>query len=1047
MRIIRSIILLLVVSIVLTGNGVNAAQDTERMVSVASFEGEVSILNAGAEKSEAAYVGLTLDQGTRIITGKDASVVLLIDTDKEVTIGEKSYVTIEELTLEEGKEKTGFRLLTGKLWSSIKKKLQIGESYEIRTPNAIMGARGTKFSVAYTESFEPGDGQAESKPQTQLTVVEGVVATKVKTKDNTDEEVELDVKQGEKVQLNQEIKGDGGLEVEAIDYSQMDLFTIDVILQDLKNNPEDYEEAPELEKTLETVKPLVIEREANEEAEVQRLIGKIIYESVPSDESNTNRNSSDTDTDEGVAVTGLAISASTLTFDVGDLGQALTMNISPSNASDQRVIWQSTNLAVAKVDEDGFVTALGAGKALIKVTTVDGAYAKTCTVTVNEEEVEAISSGEKSEEAPAVTGINIIEAAVGMVKGAQKTLAYEILPSNADSKPLTWTSSDPSIARVDIDGKVTAVTSGALIITLSMDGFSDTCEVKVDPVSVVDVDLNETEISLLLDDQADLNATISPVDASIQNVTWQSADVSKAIVDGEGKVTGVGIGETVITVTTLDGRKTATCKVIIKPINVVGIEISKTRVVLDPGTTETLATTITPSDATYRGVLWQSDDTSIATVDASGLVTAVATGNAIITATWVEDDSIKASCSVVVNNIPVDGITLESTDIDMTLNEVRTLEAQVTPINANNQAMSWSSSDDTIVTVDSMGKVTAVGAGLATITVKSEEDNQYLRTCVVKVVEVDNEEDIDLISMTIDAPALSVAVGDYLQLTSILTPTNATDTELTWTSSSSQYATVDKTGKVYGKSKGEVTITASNDENNITAQYKLYVVNEFYAYSIKDVTAKENDGSGDGYVDQILIKTYSDVIAFDTAIPIISDFFGEIYFSEEDVDIDEDEITLTLSDDIAYGTGDFGWLYINGAMIIYDSYATSYNPIHNYYLLDEKIRPLVEAAEVLFNPINNANRLGLSFSESIVYDSEDGFKLIHIDSKNNDGEIEDITINGSLLILELEDCIVGDIVEVTNKNYDVTSDKNKLVKAKFELQRDIDGESYWVKLD
>ncbi len=145
MRIIKGIILLLVVSLVITGNGVMAAEDAERIVSVVTFKGDISILNAGAEKSQAPYEGLTLDQGTRIITGKDASVVLLIDTDKEVTVGEKSYVTIEELTLDEGKEKTGFRLLAGKLWSSIKKKLKIGDSYEIGTRKAILGPGGTKF--------------------------------------------------------------------------------------------------------------------------------------------------------------------------------------------------------------------------------------------------------------------------------------------------------------------------------------------------------------------------------------------------------------------------------------------------------------------------------------------------------------------------------------------------------------------------------------------------------------------------------------------------------------------------------------------------------------------------------------------------------------------------------------------------------------------------------------------------------------------------------------------------------------------------------------
>ena len=160
---------------------------------------------------------------------------------------------------------------------------------------------------------------------------------------------------------------------------------------------------------------------------------------------------------------------------------------------------------------------------------------------------------------------------------------------------------------------------------------------------------------------------MEPSDATNKNVTWSTSDASIATVT-DGVVTAVAPGTATITVTTEDGNKTATCAVTVTAatVPVTGVTLNKTSTSLYVGDTETLTPTITPDNATNKNVTWSSDDTSVATVDASGLVTAVARGTAVITATAADGSGASASCTVTVSSYlppanPNYRITVEAT--------------------------------------------------------------------------------------------------------------------------------------------------------------------------------------------------------------------------------------------------------------------------------------------------------------------------------------------------------------------------------------------------
>ena len=417
-----------------------------------------------------------------------------------------------------------------------------------------------------------------------------------------------------------------------------------------------------------------------------------------------------------VAVTGVSVSPSSITLTEGD-SQSLSATVSPGDATDKSVTWSSSAPAVATVDQSGKVTAVKAGTATITVKTTDGGKTATCTVTVNAKVI-------------AVTQVTLDVKTKELVEGESFTLKATVSPDNASDKSVTWSSSDEAIAKVDQNGKVTAVKAGTATITVTTKDGNKTASCAVTVIAkVASVSLDKTAITLAEGETQTLTATISPDNAQDKSVTWSSSDEAVAKVDQNGKVTAVKAGTTTITVTTKDGGKTATCAVTVIA-KVSSVSLDKTAITLAEGETQTLTAIVSPDNAQDKSVTWSSSDATVATVDQNGKVTAVKAGTATITVTTT-DGGKTATCAVTVI-AKVASVSLDKTSITLTVGETQTLTATITPDNASDKSVTWSSSDATVATVDQDGKVTAVKAGNATITVTTT-DGGKTATCTVTV--------------------------------------------------------------------------------------------------------------------------------------------------------------------------------------------------------------------------------------------------------------------------------------------------------------------------
>ena len=496
----------------------------------------------------------------------------------------------------------------------------------------------------------------------------------------------------------------------------------------------------------------------------------------------------------------------------------LTATVKPDDATDKTVTWVSSNEGIASV-KDGVVTALKIGTAII--TAKVGDKMATCTVTV---------------EPTPVTSVTLDKTSASLkVKGAV-TLKATVNPDDATDKTVTWTTSDASVATVK-DGVVTALKIGTATITAKAGDKTATCTVTVEPTPVTSVTLDKTSASLKVKGTVTLKATVNPSDATDKTVTWSTSNASVATVK-DGVVTALKIGTA--TITAKAGDKTATCAITVEATPVTSITLDKTTATLEDKETLTLKATVAPDDATDKTVTWTSSNASVATVK-DGVVTAVKAGTATITA---KAGDKTATCTVTVKAaaVPVTRLTLSTEYVSLKVNEAVTIKANVYPDNATDKTVTWTSSNTSVATVKD-GVVTAVKVGTATITAKA---GTLSKTCTVNVTPAT----VAVTGVTLDKTSASLKVDETVTLTATVSPSDATEKTVTWSSSNSAVATV-KDGVVTAVAVGTATITAKAGDKTATctvtvtsatvAVTRLTLSTEYVSLNVNDiVTIKAN---------------------------------------------------------------------------------------------------------------------------------------------------------------------------------------------------------------
>ena len=317
----------------------------------------------------------------------------------------------------------------------------------------------------------------------------------------------------------------------------------------------------------------------------------------------------------------------------------LNATLIPEGASDTTVTWTTSNPAVATVTNDGTVTAIAGGAAIITATSGNG-KTDTCNIVVTSP----------------VEGVTLDQEELILNVGQIQRLIATILPADANNQEMVWNSSDLSVVTVDGSGNVNALHTGTAVITVTtVDGyFTASCNITVRNF-VSEIIFENEGCDLEQGKMLQLNPSFIPEDADTPVLTWSSSNPEIALVDANGNVTAVSLGDAVITVTTENGI-TASYN-----IHVIELEIPIEKIVVESIYTVKvaknfkLAISLIPINTT-EGYIITSGDSSIVRVMPDGTLMPLKAGGTIITITS-KSGKVSATCGVYVEELTPEELT------------------------------------------------------------------------------------------------------------------------------------------------------------------------------------------------------------------------------------------------------------------------------------------------------------------------------------------------------------------------------------------------------
>ena len=423
-----------------------------------------------------------------------------------------------------------------------------------------------------------------------------------------------------------------------------------------------------------------------------------------------------------------------------------------------------------------------------------------------------------------ITGVTVSPASSSLAVGGTVQLTATVSPTGANQS-VTWSSSNTSIATVSTTGLVTPIAAGTVSVTAttSTGGFTAMSVITSSVVAVTGVAVSPTSNSLSVNSSVQLTETVSPSNASNQNVTWSSSNPAVASVSTTGFVTALTAGSANITVTTVSGSKTAVASVTSSTVAVTGVTVSPTSKSMNVGSTQQLTATVAPSNATNQNVTWSSSNSAVASVNSSGLVTGVSAGSANITVTTVSGSKTAVS-AFTISTVPTftvhfyrpptwgTGINIYWWDALPTGNLANATWPGVAMTSDGNN---WYHYTFTNITSDSV--IFNDGSNQTGNLYRGGTNGWYEGTTWY------NSAPTAVTGVTLSPTSASIAAGGTQQLTPTIAPSGAVNQNVSYTSSNSAIASVSSTGLVTGVSSGTATITVTTQDGSFTATSAITV--------------------------------------------------------------------------------------------------------------------------------------------------------------------------------------------------------------------------------
>ena len=507
---------------------------------------------------------------------------------------------------------------------------------------------------------------------------------------------------------------------------------------------------------------------------------------------------------------------------VGGAAQA-SVTVNPANATITSVTWSTSTPSVITVDANGVVTGLSKGTGRIKATANDGSR-RSSEITV------------RVEQQPTAITVNAARG-TSVAAGDSISLTATVLPANANNKNVVWTSSDPAVASVNNNGRVTGVKRGSAVITCASASDSSVCgSITVSVIQKVTGITPDSKTAMTYaGETVRLGWTVSPADADVQEVTFTSDSPRIATVDADGTVHGLTRGTAEITIRATDGSNKSTRVTVTVGQHVEGITLKPTSVKVDTGRSTTVTGSVVPANATDKKITWTSLDPAIATVNESGRVTGQKAGSTVIIAASHENGAIQASCPVTVVQ-KVTGITATPDTLILRVGDTFPVSWTVAPADATDKSVTLTSSKRDVATVSPDGVVTAVKRGECNIIVKAADGSDKTARIKCEVIQ-------PVLGVHMKEEMVAVEYGYSQRIQAVMEPADANNTNMTWFSDNPSVVTVSGTTNrptIHGKGFGIATLTGITEDGGYTTTCTVKVDSFLNALEIQTVYLEDN---------------------------------------------------------------------------------------------------------------------------------------------------------------------------------------------------------------
>ena len=481
-----------------------------------------------------------------------------------------------------------------------------------------------------------------------------------------------------------------------------------------------------------------------------------------------------------------------------------------------------------------------------------------------------------------VTEIDMGDYSDTMTVGDKQLLSVTVLPLDAASQTITYSSSNTAVATINGMGRITALSVGTTTITAACQGKSGSFVLTVKSAetnsSVTEIDMGEYSDNMAVGEKQLLTVTVLPTDAASQTITYSSSNTAVATINGMGRITALSVGTT--TITAACQGKSGSFVLTVKEKNTNDIRVKELDLgdyekEMEVGTSQLLSVTPLPSDATNVNVEYKSSDSDVASINSMGRISALKIGKTTIT---VKCDEITSSIQISVvakkdDNIEVKDIEIANHEDEVKVDETVSLTATVLPSDATDTVVTYKSSNEKIATVNSSGEVKGISAGTVTITITA---GKIIKKEKIKVV-------VSTKCINMNSDYLVLKPGDSYKLSGTVSPSDAVQS-LNYKSLNTRVATVSASGTVNAHAVGNTTIVVSNGDYQAAV---TVIVNTSENYSGKN----DEDIK---LVDEKNTVTYGDVVEATKISKIDSERLKYVHNNKTKLLIIGEEYTITI---------------------------------------------------------------------------------------------------------------------------------------------------------